>query len=50
MNEVLYWVSPSDPLTFLVVTVVLLSVAVFACLMPARPATMVDSITRLRAN
>jgi putative ABC transport system permease protein len=50
MKEVLYGVSPTDPLTFLAVATVLLAVAVFACLMPARRATMVNPIAALRAN
>jgi putative ABC transport system permease protein len=50
MRDVLYRVSPSDPLTFLAVAIVLLGVALFASLMPARRATMVNPITALRAN
>ena len=50
MKEVLYGISPTDPLTFIAVAVVLLSVAVVACLMPARRATMVNPIAALRAN
>ena len=50
MKEVLYGVSPTDPLTFVAVAIVLLSVAVVACIMPARRATMVNPISALRAN
>ncbi|MGZ4986259.1 MAG: FtsX-like permease family protein, partial [Chthoniobacterales bacterium] len=50
MKQILYGVSPTDPLTFLAVTVVLLSVAVIACVMPARRATLVNPINALRAN
>jgi ABC-type antimicrobial peptide transport system permease subunit len=50
MKEVLYGISPTDPLTFIAVAFVLLSVAVVACIMPARRATMVNPIAALRAN
>ena len=50
MREVLYGVSPTDPLTFIAVALVLLSVAVVASIMPARRATMVNPISALRAN
>ncbi len=50
MKQLLYGVSPTDPLTFAVVTIVLLSVAVIACVLPARRATLVNPINALRTN
>ena len=44
----LFGVSPADPLTFLLVPVLILVVALGACLIPAWKATRIDPVTALR--
>ncbi len=43
-------IEPNDPLTFVIVTAVLLSAAAFACYVPARRAARLDPLTSLRAE
>jgi hypothetical protein len=48
MSHLLFQVTPTDVATFAVVPLVLLSVALAACLIPARRATKVDPLVALR--
>ena len=48
MSSFLFEVAPTDPLTFAVVSVLLLGAALLACYIPARRATTVDPMSALR--
>jgi putative ABC transport system permease protein len=48
MKSLLFEVSATDPLTFLLITALLVFVALLACLVPALRATRVDPMTALR--
>jgi ABC-type antimicrobial peptide transport system permease subunit len=50
LQTMLFEIRPEDPLTFLVVSVVIGGVGLVACYIPARRATRVDPLVALRAE
>jgi putative ABC transport system permease protein len=50
MESLLFSVSRTDPVTFIVVPVMLIAVAALACYLPARRAMRVDPVIALRAD
>jgi putative ABC transport system permease protein len=50
MQKLLYGVEPTDPVTFVAVTILLVGVALLACWIPAARAARLDPMVALRSE
>jgi ABC-type lipoprotein release transport system permease subunit len=50
MKSLLFEVRPTDPMTFTVIALLLIAVALLACWIPARRAARVDPMVALRCD
>jgi len=50
LRDMLFGIKPLDPLTFAVMTLLLICISLVACFLPARRATKVDPMNVLRGE